>query len=188
MAKRFKILDGALNYLKFGDTSSDVTLPAGTPLRKFQEVRRKERAVTYVRETSSLPKSFEIVSINPFAFPVNDTVEAKIPMSQRVAESSAASEAFTVAGISRGATVKGSKYRGFIPAKCTLSIPFAGNAKTDEPSKLTGVKYSTKGRASFTFPYGKKAGTILESEVRAAITAVYADNKTYDLRFKSEKI
>lgn len=54
MGRRFKILDGALNYLRDGDDATDVTLPAGTPLRRFQEYRNKEQIGTMVANNISL--------------------------------------------------------------------------------------------------------------------------------------
>lgn len=35
--KRFKVLQGALRYLRTNEDDINVTLPAGTPLRKFQD-------------------------------------------------------------------------------------------------------------------------------------------------------
>jgi hypothetical protein len=185
--KRFKILKGALQYLRNGDTASDVSLPAGTPLRKFQEWANNEREITYTRRTESKPQLFLEGKVNPFALDADAANLVTVPISKRVELNSTVKAAFTVGGVSVDPAVPGSKKRGFVPAKCTVIVPNASLNKTNEPSQYTGVRYSSKGRETFTFPYGRKTSTAKEADVRADIKTVFASNTTYDFRFVSEK-
>lgn len=186
--KRYKILDGALEYLAFGDTATDVTLPANTPLRKFQEWRNNEREVNYERLEQSLPGSISEVGVNPFAMPLDGTAIAKAPISQRVLDLNSLADTRGAANVITAVPSTARNYENFEPAKAIVTLPF-NDPRTETPtSQLTGLKYNRANKTSYTIPYGKKTGTLLESEVRAEIVAAVNAIAGASVRFKSEKI
>lgn len=185
--KRFKILKGALKYLRTSETDIDVTLPAGTPLRKFQDYDNNKVLVNYERRAGSLPGTLVDATLTPFALAIGAGSITATKVSKRVTTKADVKALFNEAGLDDTPAVAGEPRKGFIPAKCTVIIPNATLKKTNEPSQLTGKRYSTKGSEAFTFPYGKSTGFPTESEVRAAITEALNNNPTYNVTFKSEK-
>lgn len=185
--KRFKVLRGALKYLRTSETDVDVTLPAGTPLRKFQDYDNNKVLVTYTRRTESLPKQLVNGNINPFALPLNAASLTVAKVSKRAIDKADVKALFVKGGLDETPNQAAEERKGFIPAKCTVTIPNATLKKTDEPSRLTGIRYSTKGSESFTFPYGKSSGSPTEYEARADIVLALAANPSYKVSFKSEK-
>lgn len=185
--KRFKILKGALKYLRTSETDIDVTLPAGTPLRKFQDYDNNKVLVNYDRRTGSLPGALLDATLNPFALPLEADSITATKVSRRATLKGEVKALFTLGGLDDAPDVAGDVRRGFIPAKCTVTIPNATLAKPNAVSQLTGKKYKTKGSETFTFPYGKNTGNATESEARAAITGALNDNPTYGVTFSSER-
>lgn len=189
MTRRYKILDGALNYLKFGDTASDVTLPANTPLRSFQEWRNNERKITYERTEQSLPGSIDEVSLNPFGLPVDVANQYVVPVSNRAKVFGLGDSVLAAGNTDKDVPEGAIRTRGFVPAKAYVSVPFNDPRPGDPTSKLTGLKYARSNTRSFTLPYGASTANPRESEVRAAIIAVVAqDNIQNSVRFTSEKL
>jgi hypothetical protein len=185
--KRFKILKGALKYLRTSATDIDVTLPAGTPLRKFQDYDNNKVLINYTRSSRSLPGELVDATLTPFALPLNADSITATRVSKRVTAKAEVKALFNEGGLDDTPAVAGDERKGFIPAKCTVIIPNATLKKTNVPSQLTGKKYSTKGSESFTFPYGKSTGKLSENDVRTAIVGALNSNPTYKVNFKSER-
>ena len=188
MSKRFKILKGALEYLRNGDTATDVTLPAGTPLRRFQEWNNKERAVTYTRRTESNPLALDDVSVFPFGIPHSTGDDYIVPISRRTATETSISALRAKANIVSSPSATANRVRGFVPAKCTVSVPNASLNDNSVTSKLTGLSYAKKGAESYTFPYGKSGTVTYEETVRAEIRGALTTSQNFILVFKSEKL
>lgn len=186
MGKRYKVLDGALDYLKYGDTASDVTLPANTPLRKFQEWRNKERKIEYERDNDSLPKSLLDVAIHPFFEAFDTTNYIVVPLSQRTKEAQITTPLLAKANHADSIDDAGEKPKGYKPATCTVSVPNASKNDPNAQSSLTGIKYNKRGTSSYTFPYGITTAKNRESEVRAEIRAAAPDGNNYVFGFTSE--
>jgi hypothetical protein len=185
--KRFKILKGALKYLRTSATDIDVTLPAGTPLRKFQDYDNNKVLIDYTRRTGSLPGELVDATLTPFAMVIGTASITATRVSKRVVDKAQVKALFNEGGLDDTPATAGAERKGFIPAKCTVIIPNTTLKKTNVTSQLTGKKYSTKGSETFTFPYGKSTGFPTENEVRAAITEALNTNPTYKVSFKSER-
>lgn len=185
--KRYKILDGALDYLAFGTDATDVKLPANTPLRKFQEWRDKERKVTYDRLEASLPEELLPVKVNPFFRGVTADDPIQVTLSKRVNDNTVAKKGLTPGNVIISDTITGIAVRGYTPAKCTVILPF-NDSRTDTPkSQLTGLPYKRSNTASYTFPYGRETNTEFEADVRAAIKGAFPADDNASFRFTTEK-
>ena len=185
--KRYKILDGALDYLAFGDEATDVKLPANTPLRKFEEWRDKERKITYDRTEQSLPKELITVKVNPFFRNVTVDDPIQVTLSKRVNDNTVAKKGLAPGNVITSDTITGISVTGYTPAKCTVTLPF-NDARAEKPkSQLTGLPYKRSNTASYTFPYGRGTNTEFEAEVRAAIKGAYSATDKASLRFTAEK-
>ena len=187
MSKRFKILDGALNYLRTTAEGDNPEAPQGTPLREYQEWKKGARNVEYERAPDSLPEALNDVKINPFYYDVGNTNLIIVPLSSRVQEQTSMNPFLGAANIDAGETNPGRRLAGFIPAKCTVAIPDSTKDNDNATSKLTGVKYKKKGFRTYTFPYGANTANPREREVRIRILAAVPENANYTVSFTSEK-
>lgn len=188
MSKRFKILEGALDYLRTNDEAANPEAPLGTPLRQYQEWRKGARNVTYTRREESLPEQLNDASLIPFFFGYDEANRLIVPISQRAQNASQMNAILTAANVEVAGESPARRFRNFIPAKVTVSIPNATLNKPEEESKLTGVPYRKIGKESYTIPYGAKNATDREADVRADIRAAAPDAGNYQLQFSSEKI
>ena len=186
--KRFKILDGALDYLRTSDSAANPEAPANTPLKEYQDWKKGARNVTYDRAEDSLPEELIDVAVNPFYFPVTAQSLTLVPISKRTNDFAAIATLRTAANITTPAPATATRLEKFFPAQCTVSVPDTTKNDPDAISKLTGVKYDKKGYRSYTFPYGASADADRESEVRGNIRAALANGSNYQLQFTSEKI
>lgn len=187
MSKRFKVLRGALRYLRTSETDADVTLPIGTPLRKFQDWDNNKVKVTYVRRAESKPIAIIEVAVNSFGKLYNADNKVIVPMSKRASDESRISSFVTAGNVDKTIADTDEKIKGFVPAKCTVSIPNATLNKNNNPSKFTGIEYDLKGRESFTFPIGRGSATDYYDKVKGDITAALPAGSLINLQFSSEK-
>lgn len=188
MTKRFKILDGALNYLRTNSTEANPDAPAGTPLKAYQDWKKGARNVTYDRPDGSNPEKLIDVAVIPFYFDPVETSLTRIPISKRVQDFTGISTLRGAANITVDVPAEVQDLRGFFPAQCTVSVPDASRDNPNAESSLTGVKYNKKGARSYTFPYGASGTAERESDVRANIRAAVPQGANYQLQFTSEKI
>ena len=186
--KRFKILEGALDYLRTTDEGANPDAPAGTPLKEYQDWKKGARNVSYDRTADSLPEALVDVAINPFYFDVTAQSLTRVPISKRVLDFTGINAARNAGNITTAVTPVIQELAGFFPAQCTVSIPDTTKDNANATSKLTGVKYKKKGFRSYTFPYGAKADAARESIVRGEIRAAIGNDNNYQLQFTSEKI
>lgn len=186
--KRFKILEGALDYLRTNDEAANPDAPAGTPLKEYQDWKKGARNVSYDRPADSLPEALVDVAINPFYFDVSAQSLTRVPISRRVLNFAGISTVRNAANITTSITPIVQELAGFFPAQCTVSIPDSTRDNDNAESKLTGVKYKKKGFRSYTFPYGAKADANRESAVRGEIRTAVGNNNNFQLQFTSEKI
>ena len=188
MSKRFKILEGALDYLRTNDDGVNPDAPAGTPLRQYQDWKKGARNVTYDRTADSLPEALVEVGVNPFYFDVNAQTLTRVPISQRTLGFTGINALRTAGNITSPAPATATEFRGFKPAQCTVSIPDSTKDNPNAESKLTGVPYDKKGFRSYTFPYGASSEANREAEVRGNIRAAVPGTSNFQLQFVSEKI
>lgn len=188
MSKRFKILNGALDYLRTNDEGANPDAPTGTPLKLYQDWKKGARNISY--DTSNWKPSGGLAQgvINPFglSFGVGNLVS--VPVSEKSKSNGALSAAFNAGGLAFNEEADPRKLAKFKPATCTVSAPDASKNDADAKSKLTGVEYNKIGRQSWTFPYGRPNDTAVESEIRAAIKTALSDNVNYTFQFTSEKL
>lgn len=186
--KRFKILEGALDYLRTPGDDDNPDAPLNTPLRQYQEWRKGTRNVSYTRRDDSLPGEINDASLIPFFFTYEEANRILVPISQRAQNETVMNPFLTAANVDTGDTQPARRYRNFIPAKVTVSVL---NAQLNDPnavSQLTGVTYKKLGKESYTIPYGAKSATTREADVRADIRAAVPEGQNYTLVFESEKI
>ena len=188
MTKRFKILNGALDYLRTNDDAPNPDAPSGTPLREFQDWKKGARNVSYDRDNNSLPEQLIDVAIHPFYFDFNAQSLTRTVISKRTLDNSAINALRTAGNITNPVPITVTELSGFFPAQCTVSIPDSTKDNPNATSQLTGVKYNKKGYRSYTFPYGAGADAARESEVRGNIRAAVGNENNYQLQFTSEKI
>ena len=188
MNKRFKILDGALDYLRTTDEGDNPDAPAGTPLKLYQDWKKGSRNVTYTRAGNSLPGELVTVVINPFGLELDGTNLYKVPLSKRTQENLPGAAPLTAANIATDVPSTAKQIRNFLPAKATVSVPSGSTTTTPVSSKLTGIPYKPSNRVSYTFPYGKKTGVLLEASVRADITNAFNGLTDVQISFESEKL
>lgn len=186
MAKRFSKLKYALETLRTpNSTTATPDAPAGTIARKYQDYKAGKVQLTYPRSEGSKPESILKVSIMPFYFGGAVGSEAIVAQSQRADEES------TLAGIQTACNQittdpeLHARLAKFKPAKVTI-FNF-GATSTTETSQITGVKYSKKAGASYTFPYGANATEKTDSAVRKDILAAVKTLGTASASFSSEK-
>ena len=187
MGKRFKVLEGALKYLATSDDAPNPQAPAGTPLRRFQEYKSRERLISYDRAADSMPEELLKVMINPFGEPFEDANKYIVDLSKRVNDATPINVFKVPAGIIEAVTPEANLVKGFIPAKCTISIPDTGRDDNNATSKFTGVKYNKIGKRSYTFPYGASDASDRESTVRGKILDTVPTETNYGITFTSEK-
>lgn len=188
MTKRFKILDGALNYLRTNSDEANPDAPAGTPLKQYQDWKKGARNIEYTRQADSLPEALNDVKIIPFYYETNVSNLTIVPLSKRVQDESLMNAFLTAANVDAGETNPGRRLNGFIPAKCTVSIPDSTRDNANATSKLTGVSYKKKGAKTYTFPYGASTTDQREQSVRNKILAAVPNGSNYTLTFNSEEI
>lgn len=174
MAKRFKNLEAALNYLR--STSDDGTgvnpqAPAGSQLRRYQEWVAGERSISYTRAAASKPGRIDELAILPFARPSGPKLI--VPVSQRAISN------INVTGLSTTELNVSTELnlavvrRGFKPAQANVTL--LGSGTGSDNSKITGRRYIKKGNRTYTLPFGAKAtgddrsfATVMD-EIRAKI-------------------
>lgn len=188
MGKKYKILDGALDYLRTTAEGDNPEAPVGTPLRQYQDWKKGTRNITYTRSADSLPENLIDVAVNPFYYDVSAASLTKTVMSQRTKGFSGINALRTAANITDPVPATATSLRGFFPAQCTVSVPDSTKDDNNATSQLTGLKYKKKGKRSYTFPYGAKADADRESEVRGNIAAAVVADSNYELQFTSEII
>lgn len=188
MTKRYKVLEGALDYLRTTDEGANPDAPVGTPLRQYQDWRKGARNVTYDRAADSLPEELIDVAVNPFYFDVGAQTLTRVPISNRTLTHAPINALREAANITNPVPPTAGDLRGFFPAQCTVSIPDTTKNNPNAVSKITGVAYNKKGYRSFTFPYGAAAQANRESEVRGNILAAVAQGSNFQVQFTSEKI
>ena len=188
MSKRFKILDGALDYLRTAGDDANPDAPAGTPLKQYQDWKKGARNVTYTRDTQSLPEELVEVAINPFYYDVSAQSLTRVPISRRTLEYAPVNALRAAGNITSPAPNTATNLEKFFPAQCTVSIPDTTRNSPNATSQLTGVRYNKKGYRSYTFPYGASTDATRESEVRGNIKAALPADNNYQLQFTSEKI
>ncbi len=186
MAKRFSRLKYALTTLRTpNSTAAAPDAPTGTIAKKFQDYAAGKVKLVYPRDESSLPKEILKVSVLPFYFgglAGNETI---------VAQSKRADIETTMNGVQTNCNQITVNYethkvlRGFIPAKATVFD--YGTGTTNPPSQITGVRYTKRNGASYTFPYGASATEKAEGAVRKDIAAAVVTLGTASVSFTSEK-
>lgn len=186
-SKRFKVLNSALDYLRTTDEGLNPDAPAGTPLRLYQDWKKGARNISYTRAATSRPDELLTVAVNPFGLLLETVNLYKVPLSKRTKERVPGTNPLVAAGIVEEVPAGAKKVRDFVPAKATVSVPSGSTSTTPETSKLTGVKYQPSNKISYTFPYGKKTGELLESSVRANITGAFGSVANSQISFTSEK-
>ncbi|MEM9507539.1 MAG: hypothetical protein AAGA16_07590 [Cyanobacteria bacterium P01_E01_bin.35] len=188
MSKRYKILDGAIKYLRTNNTDPNPQAPAGTPLRSYQEVVSGERSVTYARADESLPEEFIDVAVNPFGVAFDADNKYIVPISKRSNDFTGLSAARTAGHLITTLPANAKKAIGFEPAKAVVSVPDTTGVPQDATSQITGLAYVKQPKASYTFPYGTGAATDRVAEVRGEILAALPTNGNYSVTWKPEKI
>ena len=188
MAKRFKILEGALDYLRTQDDGANPDAPTGTPLALYQEWKKGARNVTYDRDDASKPGELLEVSVNPFGLELDGANIYIVPLSKRVKDNIPGTSTLTAANITEEVPNTAKRVKGFIPAKAVISVPSGSTSTQDKTSKLTGVKYAPSNRVSYTIPYGQKTGVVRENAVRAAITEALSTVTGASVTFESERL
>lgn len=189
MPRRFSRLRYAINSLKTATSTGVPSLPAGSPLDNFQKYVAGDVEPTYVREPGSLPGAFLNVNIQPFGYLLDPNNFFIVPFSKRVNDASSMSTVIPVCNHNDALTGTGILAEEFEPAKAIVTQT-TGTTQETETSQITGKEYRFKAKSSYTIPYGKKTGVLLEKEVRDAIvTAVNAiSSGVFSVNFKSEKI
>lgn len=185
MTKRYKILEGALDYLGQGTTA--VNLPDDNPLKKFKEIRSKERRATYTRREESKPGELNEVIVHPFSKAFNTNTGLIVPISARVQNETTMNPFLTAANVDAGDTTPAIRAESYLPAKCTVSVRNTQLDEETETSQITGIEYKKIGFESYTFPYGKSATEDYEETVRAGIREAIPSTGNYNLQFSSEK-
>ncbi len=184
MTRRFNNLDSALKLLRPLSGGDAVDLADTTALGKWQNYRAGKVSVSYTRAATSNPEDLLNVQILPFALPSDSTQRAIVPLSLRaknnLGDTGAAQADFNFADV----TEAGVDFQGFVPAKATVRVATA--TATEKTSKLTGLKYKTKGGSSYTFPVGSKASNGRFSEVIKAISTKVV-SATRSVSFTGEK-
>lgn len=188
MTQRFKILNGLLKYLATDDDNPNPQAPAGTPLRAYQEIKAGERRVSYDRPADSNPDELLKVIINPFGEAFAPENKYIVDLSKRVDEATAMNPFKTVAGIVDIIPDNANVVKGFIPAKCVISVPDSTRDNNNARSQITGILYKKKGARSYTIPYGASDATERESTVRAKLLDAVPEGANYSLSFSSEKM
>lgn len=185
--KRFKILEGALDYLRTDSTDDNPDAPTGTPLKFYQDWRKGSRNVNYERLDSSKPGEIKDAGIIPFGGANLEDNRIKVPISLRASNSAVGQDALTVANTLTEDVEALVAAKNFEPAKAIITVPFNDTRTGDPISKLTGLKYKRSNRTSYTIPYGASTTYDREGQVRAAITAaVTAANSSAEIQFVSE--
>lgn len=188
MSRRFKILEGALDYLRTSAETDNPDAPAGTPLKLYQDWKKGARNVTYVRAAASKPGELLEVAVNPFGLALDGANIFRVPLSKRAKDNTPGAGTLVAANIVQEVPNTAKENRGFLPAKATISVPSGSTSTGLETSKLTGVKYRANNKVSYTIPYGKKTGVLVESEVRAAILGAVGNVTGAQVTFESERL
>ena len=186
--KRFKILDGALDYLRTTDEGVNPDAPTGTPLKLYQDWKKGARNVTYERTAASKPGELLTVSIVPFGLAEADTAGYRVPLSLRAKNNIPGTNTLVAANIQQDVPPGADDAYGFVPAKATITVPSGTNSTAEVTSKLTGVKYAPSNTVSYTIPMGQKTTTTREIRVREAILAAVSDVAGVGVSFTSEKL
>lgn len=188
MGKRFKNLNAALNYLRTPGTEDNPDAPANTPLKQYQDWRKGARNVTYTRDAASLPGELLPVALQPFGLALEDATLTRVPISKRAKEQVPGTGTLTAANISEDGATTAVTRIGFKPAQAVITVANGGATPQPIPSKITGVPYTPSNAKSYTLPYGKKTGVLLEVDVRAAILVALAGVAGVSVTFDSEKL
>lgn len=177
MSKRFGGLKRALKTLRSPTaTEGSVTppAPAGSILRNYQEVASDQREITYPRAASSLPGNEKVISIKPFAYVAASTIEIESTISGRASTNLAL---FGLSeeelGFTSPAAETVQEMAGFKSAKA-ICKNVTGTTGVPTASKVTGVRYSKKASATFTFPVGRTTSRPTWSAQRSFILAEVA--------------
>ena len=185
--KRYKILNGALDYLRTSDEGVNPDAPLGTPLKLYQDWKKGARNITYDTTNWKTAGELRDVAIFPFFKPYAAGDDLIVPASGKTLDSAVVADYRNQANIvaePSDSAVRGQKYT---PAKCTVSVPDASKNDATATSQLTGIQYNKVGRQSFTFPYGKSATVDYEQTVRADILAATPAEADVQISFSSER-
>lgn len=188
MTKRYKVLDGALKYLRTDDDDPNPQAPANTPLREYQTWKAGERNIEYEREEDSLPEELLKVVINPFGETFDAENKYIVDLSKRTNDFNGISTLRAAGNIVDVLPDNANNVKGFIPAKCTVAVPDSTKDDPNAESQITKIKYFKKGFRSYTFPYGAGSATDREKTVRNAILDAIPDGSNYTVTFTSEKL
>ena len=186
--KRFKVLRGAINYLKTSDDAPNPQAPSGTPLRAFQEVISGERNLSYDRRTDSLPEELLNAAVNPFGVDFDAANKYIVPLSKRVSDFSGISAARNAGNLLTTLPAEAQVVKGFEPAKAVVSVPDSSLDDNNALSQITNTRYKKKGARNYTFPIGAGSASDRVKGVQAGILAALPTGGNYSVSFKPEKI
>ena len=173
--RRFSDLQRALNLLRpaagGGNEGAAPDAPPGTRLRFYQDWKKGAREVTYTRQTSSNPGSFEERIIELFGAGTTEN-RALVPVSRRALDG-ISNTGLDITNLGYGgpdATYPGQ----VVPAKISI---YLGGARqtTPERSRLTGTPYKPRANSrSFTYPFGRTGTDSYRAKALGLITTAKA--------------
>ena len=186
MGKRFKRLDYTLKALRApNSTAAAPDAPAGTIAKNYQDFAAGKKNLSYPRDEASKPGSLLEVSIRPFFFGGADGSETIVTQSKR-ADDEGTLDAIQTACNQVTVDIEAHQERKrFFPAQAIVTV--VGASETTKTSQITGIQYSKKASASYTFPYGASATEKAEGNVRKEILTAAKALVTASVSFSTEK-
>ncbi|WP_374822854.1 hypothetical protein [Aerosakkonema sp. BLCC-F183] len=167
-----------------------VQAPAGTQLKKFQDYLGGSITVSYSRNADSQTKGLLAYTGKLFGLKGEES-KALMRVSKRAIDGKGNAGIDPTEDLQITAGNTGVFNGNYVPANAIVSTRNTTGTVSTKDSQLTGRKYKTKGGASYTYPFGRKADTdIIKDRIEAIKTkvGVAVEGKSRSVSFLPEDI